>query len=184
MKKTLFVFTAGLVLCSGNLSAQKLWDCSQGKIDFFSKTPVEDIEAHSKAAGAILNTETGAIAFEVPIKSFKFPNGLMEEHFNENYMDSDKFPKASFSGKMEPLVDFSKPGTHQVKAKGKLKIHGVEVEREFTGTLVVNADKTAELKSEMDVPLADHNIERPQLVMVKIADKIAVKVDFILKPRP
>jgi polyisoprenoid-binding protein YceI len=108
----------------------------------------------------------------------------MEEHFNENYMESEKYPHATFAGKMEPLVDFSKPGTYPVKAKGKLNIHGVEVEREFSGTLTVNADKTAQLKSTMEVPLADHKIERPQLVMVKIADKIAVSVDFILKPRP
>lgn len=183
MKKTVVMIATGLLLASGQLFAQKLWDCSQGKIDFFSKTPVEDIEAHSKSAGAILNTETGAIAFKVPIKSFKFPNNLMEEHFNENYLESEKFPDATFSGKMEPLIDMSKPGTYPVKAKGKLKIHGVEVDREFTGTMVVNTNQTAELKSEMDVPLADHKIERPQLVMVKIADKIAVKVDFILKPR-
>jgi polyisoprenoid-binding protein YceI len=107
----------------------------------------------------------------------------MEEHFNENYLESDKYPDATFSGKIEPLIDFSKPGTYPVKAKGKLKMHGVEVEREFTGTITVNADKTAELKCDMEVPLADHKIEKPQLVMVKIADKIAVKVDFILKPR-
>jgi polyisoprenoid-binding protein YceI len=98
-------------------------------------------------------------------------------------MEADKYPFATFTGKMEPLVDFNKPGTYQVKAKGKLNIHGVEVEREFTGTLVVNADKTAELKSTMEVPLADHKIEKPQLVMMKIADKIAVTVDFILKPK-
>jgi len=184
MKKPLFMIAAGLIIAYGEVSAQKLWDCSQGKIDFFSKTPIEDIEAHSKAARAIINTETGAIAFKVPIKSFKFPNDLMEEHFNENYMESNKFPDATFSGKMEPLIDFSKPGSYKVKAKGKLKMHGVEAERELNGTIVVNADKTAELKAEMDVPLADHKIERPQLVMVKIAEKIAVTVNFILKPKP
>jgi hypothetical protein len=183
MKKPLLILATGLLLATGNLRAQKLWDCSQGKIDFFSKTPVEDIEGHSKAGGAILNTETGAIAFKVPIKSFKFANDLMEEHFNENYLESDKYPDATFSGQMNPVVDFSKPGTYNVKAKGKLKMHGVEVEREFTGTITVNADKTAELKCEMEVPLAEHKIEKPQLVMVKIADKIAVKVDYILKPR-
>jgi hypothetical protein len=183
MKKPFLMIAAGLLFATGTVSAQKLWDCSQGKIDFFSKTPVEDIEAHSKAGGAILNTETGAIAFKVPIKSFKFPNDLMEEHFNENYLESDKYPDATFSGKIEPLVDFSKPGTYPVKAKGKLKMHGVEVDREFTGTITINADKTAELKCDMEVPLADHKIEKPQLVMVKIADKITVKVDFILKPR-
>lgn len=184
MKKLLLVLALPMAgLFSQPLLAQKYWDCSKGKIEFFSKTPVEDIEAKSTAAGAIINAETGAIAFKVPIKSFKFPNALMEEHFNENYLEADKYPFATFTGKMEPLVDFNKPGSYQVKAKGKLNIHGVEVEREFTGTLVVNADKTAELKSTMEVPLADHKIEKPQLVMMKIADKIAVNVDFILKPK-
>jgi len=163
--------------------AQKFWHTSTGKIDFFSTTPIEDIEAHSKAAGAIVNTETGQVAFKVPIKSFKFPNNLMEEHFNENYLESEKFPDGSFSGKMEPLVDFSKPGKYPIKAKGKLKIHGVEVDREFNGTVNVNADKTATLVSELDVPLADHKIEIPSLVLVKIAEKIAVKTEFLLKPK-
>jgi polyisoprenoid-binding protein YceI len=84
---------------------------------------------------------------------------------------------------MDPVVDFSKPGSYPVKAKGKLKIHGVEVEREFAGTLTVSKEKTAELVCEMNVPLADHKIERPQLVLVKIADVISVKTNFILKPK-
>lgn len=194
MKKTL----SGLFLCmafSCNLAyAQKYWDCSKGTISFFSKTPVEDIEAVSKAAGAIINTENGVIAFKVPIKTFKFQNSLMEEHFHENYMETDKevkngdkvdYPNKDglFQGKMEPLVDFSKPGMHQVKAKGKLRIHGVEVEREFSGTLEVKSDKTAQLKSSMEVPLADHKIERPQMVLMKIADRIKVDTDFILRPK-
>lgn len=181
MKKILIL----VLLTGGSISgfAQKFWTTGNGKIDFFSKTPVEDIEAHSTAAGAIVNAETGQLAFKVPIKSFHFPNDLMEEHFNENYMESGKYPDGTFTGKLEPMVDFSKPGSYPVKAKGKLKIHGVEVEREFSGTITVKADKTAELKSEMEVPLDDHKIERPQLVLVKIADKISVKTSFLLKPK-
>lgn len=194
MKSRQVSLTISLFLLGNTLFAQKYWDCSKGTISFFSKTPVEDIEAVSKAAGAIINTENGVIAFKVPIKTFKFQNSLMEEHFHENYMETDKevkngdkveFPNKDglFQGKMEPLVDFSKPGMHQVKAKGKLKIHGVEVEREFIGTLEVKADKTAQLKSSMEVPLADHKIERPQMVLMKIADRIKVDTDFILRPK-
>lgn len=163
--------------------AQKFWHTTTGAIDFFSKTPVEDIEARSNACGAMLNTETGQIAFKVPIKSFHFPNKLMEEHFNENYMESEKVPDATFSGKIEPLVDFSKPGIYDVKAKGKLNIHGVEQEREFSGKMTVGADKTTTLVCEFNVPLEDHKIERPQLVMMKIADIISVKTRFMLKPK-
>ncbi|HRH34634.1 MAG TPA: YceI family protein [Catalimonadaceae bacterium] len=177
-----FIFLCGFGFTQ-SVIAQKFWQTGTGTIDFFSKTPVEDIEAHSKVGGAIINTETGQLAFKVPIKSFRFPNNLMEEHFNENYMESEKYPEATFSGKMEPLIDFSKPGTYPVKAKGKFKVHGVEVEREFAGTITVNADKSAELKCDFDVPLEAHKIERPQLVLVKIADKIAVKTVFLLKPK-
>ena len=180
IKNLIFIFLAAI---STRASAQKFWQTSTGKIDFFSKTPVEDIEARSKAVGAIVNTETGQLVFKVPTRTFRFPNGLMEEHFNENYMESEKFPDGTFSGKIEPLIDFKKPGAYPVKAKGKLKIHGVEVEREFTGTITVRGDKKAALESEMEIPLADHNIERPSLVLVKIAEKIAVKVEFVFKPK-
>lgn len=194
MKKHLFFSASAVFLIMVNADAQKFWDCSKGTISFFSKTPVEDIEAVSKAAGAIINTETGTVAFKVPLKTFKFQNSLMEEHFHENYMETDKAVKIGdkleypnkdglFQGKIEPKVDFNRPGINQVKAKGKLKMHGVEVEREFTGTIEVKADQTAELKSSMEVPLADHKIERPQMVLMKIADRIKVDVDFILKPK-
>jgi hypothetical protein len=183
MRTFLFSFLAFWMGIITSSQAQKFWHTTNGKIDFFSKTPVEDIEAHSTACGAMLNTETGKIAFKVPIKSFHFPNKLMEEHFNENYMESEKYPEGTFSGSIEPLVDFSKPGVYPVTAKGKLKIHGVEVDREFKGTITVNADKSANLECEMTVPLADHKIERPQLVLVKIAEVIAVKTNFLLKPK-
>jgi hypothetical protein len=183
MKKQILLLSFCLLAFTGESFAQKFWDCKKGKIDFFSKTPVEDIEAHTAAAGAIINTENGSIAFQVTIKNFKFPNSLMEEHFNENYMESEKYPLATFSGKIEPFVDFNKPGTYNVKAKGKLKIHGVEVEREISGTIVVSANKTAELSADFEVPLADHKIEKPSLVFAKIADKIAVKINFILSPK-
>jgi hypothetical protein len=182
MKKELVVL--GLLLAALPLRAQKYWDCSRGKIDFYSKTPVEDIEAHSRSAGAIVNTESGVVAFKVPIKTFDFPNDLMEEHFNENYMETGRYPFATFTGKMEPLVDFQKPGRYPVKASGKLTIHGVEKVREFAGTLVVNADKTALLTCLFQVPLDDHQIKRPQLMLVKIADRIDVSVELLLKPKP
>jgi hypothetical protein len=194
MNKTILLIAAGLLGFAQIGNAQKYWDCSKGHIGFFSKTPVEDIEAESKIAGAIINTENGVIAFKVPMKSFKFKNSLMEEHFHENYMETDKevkngdrieYPNKDglFQGKMEPKVDFNTPGLYNVTAKGKLKIHGIEVEREITGTLEVKADKTAELKSGMEVPLKDHNIAVPKMLLMKIAEKIRVDVDFILKPK-
>ena len=194
MKKLKLSLLLSIAFFGNNLMAQKYWDCSKGFISFFSKTPVEDIDAESKAAGAIINTENGVVAFKVPLKTFKFKNALMEEHFHENYMETDKqikngdkveYPNKDglFQGKMEPKIDFTKPGIYNVTAKGKLKLHGVEVERDFNGTLEVKADKTAQLKSSMEVPLADHKIERPQMMLMKIADKIKVDVDIIFHPK-
>jgi hypothetical protein len=195
MKKILTLCILLNVLLTLNLYAQKFWECKDGNIRFFSQTPVEDIEANNVACQAVLNTETGDIAFQVPMKSFKFKNSLMEEHFHENYLETDKkveragkaeYPNRSsnFQGKMTPNVDLNKPGNYQVKAKGKLRIHSVDVEREFTGTLEVKADRTARLKSTMEVPLVDHKIERPQLMLVKIAEKIRVDVNFLFRPKP
>lgn len=177
------VIVVSILTGSRQVLAQKFWQTGTGTIEFFSKTPIENIEARTKVGGAIVNTETGQVAFKIPIKSFKFPNSLMEEHFNEDYLESEKYPDATFSGKMEPVIDFSKPGTYPVTAKGIFKLHGIEASREFSGTLTVNADKTADLKCNFEVILEAHKIERPQLVLVKIADKIAVSILFTLKPK-
>lgn len=172
MKKYLFVC---FVLFANLLFAQKPITTSTGEIEFFSSTPVEDIKAVNKKVQSALNTSNNEIAFKAPIKDFIFPKALMQEHFNENYMETEKYPNATFAGKINEKVDFSKDGTYLVTATGKLNIHNVSQDRTVNGSLIIKNGKVS-LDAAFDVALADHKIEIPTIVFKKIAEKIAIKV--------
>ncbi len=155
---------------------------NNGTVSFFSKTPVEDISAKQSTAQSVINTTSQQIAVQLTVKDFTFPNALMQEHFNENYMETEKYPQATFSGKINEKIDFSKVGSYPVTATGKLKLHGVEKERTLTGTLQV-AENQLVLDCAFDVALKDHNIDVPKLVFVKIAQIIQVKAHFEYAPK-
>ncbi|MDJ1469630.1 YceI family protein [Cytophagaceae bacterium DM2B3-1] len=161
--------------------AQNLYTSSSSEVKFFSSTPLEDIEAVNKASQSMLNGVTKEIAVKVPVKSFVFPKSLMQEHFNENYMESDKYPYAIFKGKINEAIDFTKPGTYDVSATGKLNIHGVERDQTLKGKLTVQSGK-ALLDAAFDVLLVDHKIKVPEVVFAKIAEKIAVTTHFVYVP--
>lgn len=150
-----------------------------GSVSFFSSTPVEDIEAHSEALVAMLNPETGEFAFQVPIRSFHFAKALMEEHFNENYLESDKFPKATFTGNITNW-EAVQTGTATATAAGTLSCHGVSVDRTVEGTLK-SIDGSWVLEAAFDISPGDHEIEIPKLVRNKIAENISVRVRAELK---
>jgi polyisoprenoid-binding protein YceI len=161
--------------------AQNLYSTNNGETSFFSETPVENITAVNKTGQAILNTANGDLVVQMNIKQFDFPNKLMQEHFNENYMESDKYPKAVFKGKLNETVDFSKNGTFDVSATGDFTVHGVTKKRTIKGKLTVNQGKI-DLVTDFDVALTDHNIEVPKIVFVKIAQVIKVKNKYSLAP--
>ncbi len=150
---------------------------STGVVTFFSKTPVEDISAIHKTASSVINTTNNQIVVQMTMKQFTFPNALMQEHFNENYMESEKYPMATFSGKINEKIDFTKSGTYPVTATGKMKIHGVEQDKNFSGTLIITGDKM-NLKTEFEIALVDYKIDVPKIVFAKIAEKIQVKINF------
>lgn len=154
-----------------------------GKVSFFSSTSVENIEAFNNEAASIIDAKSGEVAFIVPIKSFRFEKALMQEHFNENYMESDKFPKAEYKGKITNIsdVDFSKDGTYNVKTNGQLTMHGVTKAVATNGTVTVKGG-TATIKSKFMVAPADYGIKIPSVTASKIASKIEVTVDSVLKP--
>ena len=154
---------------------------TKAKVRFFSSTPIEDIKAASDNGIAVLVSKTGAIAFQVPIKSFEFSKGLMQEHFNENYLESNKYPYAKFTGKINQPVDLTKNGEFNVSATGKLLIHGVSKQRTIAGKIIVN-NGSIQLLSAFDVACADHKIKIPKLVMTKIAEVIKVNIDATLTP--
>ncbi|MPR34087.1 YceI family protein [Salmonirosea aquatica] len=158
-----------------------LYATSGGQTSFHSSTPAEDINAVNKKTQAILNTTSGEIAVLMNMRDFDFPNELMEEHFNENYMESAKYPKATFKGKLDQTVDVTKNGSHELTATGTFTVHGVSQPRTLKGTLMVK-DGSLFLDSDFEVALADHKIEVPKIVFVKIAQIIKVKANYILTP--
>ena len=160
--------------------AQKVFT-KNGKISFFSKTDMEDIAADNNQVMSVLNTQTGELQFSVLIKSFKFEKALMEEHFNENYMESNKFPKASFKGNIDDKskVDFGKDGTYKVTISGDLNIHGVSKKvSAVPGTITVKDGKPTGT-SKFNVKLADYEISVPSVVKKNIAETIDISVSCL-----
>jgi polyisoprenoid-binding protein YceI len=153
-----------------------------GHIWFFSKGATENIEAHNKQVGSSLNTATGDMLFSVAIKSFEFEKEKMQEHFNENYMESDKYPKSTFKGKVSDIskVNFKKDGAYNVNVSGDLMIHGVTKKVSAPGTLTVKGDEVT-AKSKFMVALKDYNISIPTAVTQKIAENIEINVDISYK---
>jgi hypothetical protein len=150
-------------------------------IAFLSETPLEDIQAESHEASSIFDAATGQIAFQVPILSFHFPKALMEEHFNENYMESEQFPKASFRGTVSGL-DTGAQGEQEVTAKGELEMHGVALEREVKGTMT-RSETGWSIVAAFSVPCTDHDIDIPKVVSENIAEIIEVTLSANLEPR-
>lgn len=169
------------LLCPVFANAQQNYGTKTGKISFFSSTPVEDIKAASNKATAVFVSKTNDLAFQVAIKSFQFEKGLMQEHFNENYMESDKFPLAKFKGKLNQNIDLSKNGEYDVTASGTLSVHGVDKPRTINGKIRVT-DGKVQLLSSFNIACVDHNIKIPTIVVAKVAEVIAVKIDAILTP--
>jgi hypothetical protein len=151
------------------------------KVRLFSSTPIEDIKAASDKGTAILVPKSQIIAFQVPIKSFQFDKGLMQDHFNENYLESDKYPFAKFKGKINQDINFAKSGEYNITATGTLLIHGVEKPRTISGRIRIS-DSSVQLLSSFDVACVDHNIKIPTVVVTKVAEVINVKVDANLTP--
>jgi polyisoprenoid-binding protein YceI len=164
-----------------NSEAQNLYSTNSGESSFFSSTPVEDITAVNKSAQSILNTANSEIVIQMAMKQFDFPNKLMQEHFNENYIESEKYPKAMFKGKINEVIDFTKPGVYDVSATGDFTIHGVKKARTLKGKLTVSQGSIS-IISDFDVDLTDHDIKVPKIVFMKIAQTVRVKNSIILTP--
>lgn len=153
-----------------------IYRTESGSISFRSEAPLEIITASSSELKGIIDHDAQTFAFVVPITSFKgFNNGLQQQHFYENYLESSKYPEATFSGKIIEDIDLTQPGTYHVRAKGQLNIHGRTQERIIKTELVSDGTKII-AKSDFMVPLTDHQIEVPRIVFQKIAQEIKVNV--------
>lgn len=170
-----------LVLIPFAMCAQK-FSVEKSTIVFFSDAIVEDIKATNTKTNALIELISGEIAFDVPIRSFEFEKDLMKQHFNEKYMETEKFPKAQFSGK---LNDFnkSKSGVQPVVAEGKMNIHGVVKAMKIPGTIEVTADGKIWIKAKFMVRLEDHKIKIPTVVWQNVAEEVEVSLEFLMQPK-
>ncbi|HHB79238.1 MAG TPA: YceI family protein [Saprospiraceae bacterium] len=179
MKKILLLMTFALLFL-GNVHAQHKYGTRQGTITFNSEAQKETIKATNNTVSAVIDPKTKRVQFAVLIKGFQFKKALMQEHFNENYMESSKFPKATFKGEIvDGDIDFYQIGTYQVQVKGKLTIHGVTKEVTVPATITMSKDG-AKANATFEVAVADYGIEIPSMVKDKIAKVITIHVDALL----
>jgi polyisoprenoid-binding protein YceI len=173
MKQTFFLL-AGLFLAQMAF-AQDVFTCRNTALSFFSATPMEDIDATSDKGVSVISIKTGEVYFKVAVNTFKFRKKLMEEHFNENYLESDKYPYAIFKGKLVSAPDLHKDGTYEVTVDGTLSLHGVDKVYHEKATITVKDGKPA-ANAKFNVKLADHHIKIPTLVIKNIAEVVEVTV--------
>src|SRR5436309_1609004 len=134
--KALNLIVVLLAFLMNSIYAQDVLMTRNANVSFFSQTPVEDIRATNKTGASAINLKTGEIYFKVNITSFDFESKLMQEHFNENYMESDKYPCSEFKGKITDMADVSRPGTYNVNVDGKLTLHGVTKNYKVTAVII------------------------------------------------
>lgn len=184
MLRKLFILLFFMVALSAHVNAPGyLFSVSNGTIIFWSDAPLELIKASSNKLKGIFNAEQKLFAFTLNVNTFKgFNSPLQQEHFNENYLESDKFPRASFEGKIIEDIDLKRDGLYNIRAKGNLTIHGVIQERIIKCEISIK-NKVVSVKSNFTVLLADHNITIPKVVNEKLASliKVEVKAELIDK---
>jgi len=171
---------AALVMLSLAASGQK-YVTKNGSIRFNSDAPLEKIYAINNQVNAALDTETGDLAFKVLMKSFVFENALMQEHFNENYVESDTYPNATFIGKITNPgeIDFKKAATYETLVEGKLTIHGVTKSVKQNGTLTITDGKIMAI-SVFQILLADYDVKIPGAIAGKISETIDITVEVTM----
>lgn len=172
-----------IIIVSIQLLSQSKYLTNEGYIWFFSSAPLENIEAHNKSVKAITDMETGEILVKVPIIKFKFEKSLMEEHFNENYLESDKYPLGTLKGR---FLDFNSveitPGKkYNIYVSGNLEIHGVSNSIKESALLEIIDNETIKVSGTFKVVLNDYKIRIPKMIVKNIAEIVDVNVDLTLK---
>lgn len=174
------IVLVSLALVPLTLVAQERYMTRTGHIEFHSATPLENIHAENDKVTSVWDATTGAIEFAVLIKAFTFEKALMQEHFNENYMESGTYPKAEFKGTLTGFTaaDAQKPGKYEVTLEGELEMHGVKKPRTLKGTVEVTAPGAANAVCEFIVKPADHGIKVPGGVNVAEEIKVTARLDL------
>ncbi|MDZ4838386.1 MAG: YceI family protein [Bacteroidota bacterium] len=183
MKKRILTLSLALITVIGlsafTLATTDAYKTKTGHVWFESNAEQEDITAHNYQVGSLLSAKDGKVAIKMAMTSFEFEKKTMQDHFNENYLESSKFPEASFAGKITNLkeVNFKKAGTYNATATGDLTIHGVTKNVTTNGTITV-ADAGVNLKAKFVINLKDYNVTIPSTVVKKVSDKISINADI------
>jgi hypothetical protein len=154
--------------------------CENGFVSFYSQAPVENIKADNWKMSSIFNAGSGVVAFSVLMKEFQFEKKLMQEHFNDKYLESNRFPRSTFSGVISGYA-MDKNGVQNVRAKGKLTIHGIVKSIDVPGTLEVKGN-TLNIKSKFKILMADYDIKIPAVLWKNISEEVEVTIDLTYKP--
>ncbi len=163
-----------------NVEAQNKFSTSNGEIKFASKAQLEMIQAVSTKMQGVIDPTTNKFAFLVNLQSFQgFNSELQRKHFNENYVESEKFPTAKFSGKIIEQLDYSEDNTMEVRAKGELDIHGIKQTRIIKAKITIKGNQLI-IETHFIIPLSDHSITIPKIVSQKIATEIEVDINSTL----
>jgi polyisoprenoid-binding protein YceI len=179
MKKNILLVFA-LISCILSV-AQGNYKTTKGEIEFNASTPLEDIHAVNKVVNAILKTENGDFASVLLMKDFNFRRSLMQEHFNENFVESETYPKAQFTGKIKNFnLEELSSSPKEYDVDGKMTIHGVTKEISTKATLSMQSGGI-KMVSGFIVRPEEYNIEVPKLLFKKIAQEVEVDVDFVMK---
>ncbi|MDF2433039.1 MAG: hypothetical protein JWP44_2670 [Mucilaginibacter sp.] len=162
-------------------TGQNLYTCKNAHITLFSSALIEDIKAVTYAGASVYNAATGELDFSVPISSFQFDKAFMQQHFNSDYMESDRYPRAVFKGKIQENIEVGNDGSYAVIARGELTVHGISQMRTIEGSLTVK-NGVISMTSEFMVNCADHHIDIPQILFYHIAESIKINVEATYIP--
>jgi polyisoprenoid-binding protein YceI len=172
-----------LIFLSFPLFGKNLYFTRSGSVSFFSSTPIEDIKAKNDQVTCVLDAESGQASFRIPIRGFTFKNALMQEHFNENYLESEKYPNASFSGFIEGWKDtkFNAIPT-PIMISGEMTIHGIKQKIKENGTIQMKNNKIYG-NATFNLFVADYGVEIPKIVRENIAKSLSIDIELILKKK-
>jgi hypothetical protein len=177
------IISCCFILLATSLIAQDKYYTKSGSIQFVSKGNIETIQANHRSVTCVLDSKTGALQFAVLMKGFEFKKALMQEHFNENYVESDKFPKAEFRGQIvnNSEIAYTKEGVYNAHVKGKLTLHGQTRDVEADGKITVKNGKLL-ANSDFTIQMSDYNISIPKLVKENMSNTVSITVNCTLEP--
>lgn len=152
-----------------------------GEVTFFSSAPLEDIKAKNDKVQSVIDLDSKTIVISMLIENFEFKKSLMQEHFNENYLESEKYPKSIFKGSFKTSEDLTKNGSYEVDVIGEMTIHGVTNPLQTKGTLTIDDSKVS-AATIFNVRIADYDVKIPKMVFKNIAEVVEVKANLQFAP--